>query len=75
MHPSFSRYGDIPDFPKYQGFQGFQSIRVFDGRKAGIARARSKEPRKTRVSVDGDDWLINGDLTCKAREFRGRGIE
>ena len=31
--------------------------------------------RKTRVSIDGEDWLINGELTYKGRTFRDWRIE
>ena len=34
-----------------------------------------KSQRKTRVSIDGEDWLINGELTYKGREYRGWRIE
>ena len=31
--------------------------------------------RKTRVSIDGEDWLINGEPTYRGRTFRGWRIE
>ena len=31
--------------------------------------------RKTWVSIDGEDWLINGELTYLGQEFRGWRIE
>lgn len=30
---------------------------------------------KTRISIDGEDWLINGQITYKGREYRGWRIE
>ncbi|MDA1257511.1 MAG: hypothetical protein O3C10_06665 [Chloroflexi bacterium] len=31
--------------------------------------------RKTRISIDGEDWLINGEVTYSGREYRGWRIE
>ena len=40
-----------------------------------LTGAGSMMRRQTRVAVDGEAWLINGDPTWRQREYRGWPIE
>ncbi|MCH7643154.1 MAG: hypothetical protein IIC30_07735, partial [Chloroflexi bacterium] len=60
-------------------FKDFGRSGVLPGVIPGLSRKeRQAEPvpeRKTRVSIDGEDWLINGEPTYRGRTFRGWRIE
>jgi hypothetical protein len=52
----------------------FLVVLLFQGWHAGEANAQAT-PKKTTVSIDGDKFRINGELTYQGRVWNGKNIE